>query len=329
MKEGRNRLGSSSLLSLWCAVLVCASGSSIAEDFSARDVYQSAAPSVVIVCAGTEQDAISSGTGFVISSEGLILTNDHVVSAQDGRLASEIMIFLKPEHIVGDMNRDLERAFRAKVVAHSTELDLALLKIEGTSPVGLLPLAFGNSERVEIGAPVAAIGHPHGGGLWALTTGTVSSKHKVGEIDVFQTDAAINPGNSGGPLLDRDARLIGVNTFVVRLSDDGFPLEGINYALRGNLVRDWLLDRDVKVVTTQRVMNGTKPALGEPAGPQVEAPRIFKGPKGESMFGVPDPSFTAEKLRDAAYARTRENASQAFGELDSLEAERDSEIEDF
>ena len=298
----------------------------------------------------------STGTGSIIDERGFVLTNDHVVTTDSGKSSSEIAVFFKPARVTGDMKTDLRNGHRAVVVARSPKLDLALLRVEGGLPSGIQALAFGNSEQIEIGESVAAIGHPGGGGLWTLTTGTVSSARRRGDVDVFQTDAAINPGNSGGPLLDADARLIGLNTFVVRVSDSGLPLVGLNYSLRGNVVRAWLSDHGVQVAMRDRsievasnavprervpaaepadsqpgpVPRPAAPATAEPPRaqsqpPAAEAPQPFEGPDGEQMYGVPDRSFNHDSLKNELYARARKNAADAFDELDEMDMDLDVE----
>jgi S1-C subfamily serine protease len=363
MAGSRRRLDSRALWILAAALLLSAGVEARAGDFSAREVYRSASPSVVMVYARTGPRASTTGTGSIISADGLVLTSGHVVSSQEGKAAQEIAVFFKPAQISGDMKRDLQKGHRAKIAAYSERLDLALLEVEGAPPAGAVPLVFASSERVEIGAPVAAIGHPGGGGLWTLTTGTISSRRKRDDLDVFQTDAAINPGNSGGPLLDAQARLIGVNTFVVRMSDSGLPLEGLNYSLRGDAVRDWLQRHGVAVATTPRAREAAAaraaeppsgPVAVEPTGQQPEvappsagapaptapapdsappggaqAPRAFTGPDGEEMFGVPDRSFSREKLENELYQRARRNAAGAFRELDAQDPDAELDLDDF
>jgi V8-like Glu-specific endopeptidase len=311
-----------------------------------------------MVYARMQQNTSNTGTGSVVAPGGIVLTNAHVVVSPNGSPSREIAVFFKPARITGDMKRDLQKGYRAKIAARSDELDLVLLQVEGAPRDGAPPLIFGNSERVEIGESVAAIGHPGGGGLWTLTTGTVSSARKRGDLDVFQTDAAINPGNSGGPLLDANARLIGVNTFVVRVSDSGMPLEGLNYSLRGHLVRKWLASHGVQVAEGSGSARASAypppraaeppaepappapepappsagrsaPAADEPAPAEPATPRTFSGPQGEEMFGVPDPGFTHERLQNELYARARRNAADAFGELDDTDAEGELDLGDF
>lgn len=363
MPESRRRLAARSLWIPLAGLLLGTGVELRAGEFSAREIYRSASSSVVMVYARTGPRASTTGTGSIVSSNGLVLTSGHVVSSLQGKQAQEIAVFFKPARVSGDMKRDLQEGHRARVVAYSEALDLALLEVEGVPPASAVPLVFASSEQVEVGAPVAAIGHPGGGGLWTLTTGTISSRRKRGDLDVFQTDAAINPGNSGGPLLDAQARLIGVNTFVVRVSDSGLPLEGLNYSLRGDAVRDWLQRHGVEVATAARARQATVrrtaeplsgpaavepdvsqpeaaiPSAGEPAptppAPRAEppggapAPRAFTGPSGEEMFGVPDRSFSREKLEDELYQRARRNAAGAFRELDAEDPDAPLDLDDF
>jgi hypothetical protein len=152
----------------------------------------------------------------------------------------------------------------------------------------------GNSEVVEIGESVAAIGHPGGGGLWTLTTGTISSTRMDGAREVFQTDAAINPGNSGGPLIDGHSHLIGVNTFVRRVNAQGLPLEGLNYSLRSKLARGWLTKQGVAVAVVKRPAAApVTPAPIQQAEPQPHKPQPVVEP-AEPAPSRPEPTVTLE-----------------------------------
>ncbi len=173
-----------------------------AEAFSARQVYKNASNSVVLIFGFEDSGAGSSGTGSILTSDGLVLTNNHVIANGEGSgLYPNIVVYLKPNPISGDNEKDLTTPLLVDVIARDADLDLALLRIKN-APTTLRPIEVGDSEEVDIGEDVAAIGHPGGGGLWTLTTGTVSSKRREQARDIFQTDTAINPGNSGGPLLD-------------------------------------------------------------------------------------------------------------------------------
>jgi V8-like Glu-specific endopeptidase len=308
--------------------LVCVLVTGDAHAFSAADVYRRAASSVVLIFGFEDGGVGSSGSGSLLSREGLILTNDHVISKGDeGRRFSNLVVYFKPNRISGDNARDLIQPYPVEVIARDPQLDLALLRVLDP-PVGLRPMEIGNSEEVEIGEDVAAIGHPAGGGLWTLTTGTISSRRREGARDIFQTDAAINPGNSGGPLLDEHARLVGINTFVRRLNEQGLPLEGLNYSLRSRLALDWLNrqagnrfvavsliagesaettdassgdgqpESSVRSTASEReamrpyAAGESSPARSRPPSPQIERsdprPRQFTAPDGTSMYGVPN-----------------------------------------
>ncbi len=143
----------------------------------------------------------SLGSGFIISADGFIVTNNHVVAEAD-----EIKVKL--------LGRD--KAYDAKIIGRDPETDLALLKIEAGA--NLPVLEFGNSDATRVGEWVMAIGNPFGLGH-TVTAGIVSAKGRhigAGPFDSFlQTDASINPGNSGGPLIDMDGKVVGINTAIV------------------------------------------------------------------------------------------------------------------
>ena len=143
----------------------------------------------------------SLGSGFIISTDGFIVTNNHVVAEAD-----EIKVKL--------LGRD--KAYDAKIIGRDPETDLALLKIEAGA--NLPVLEFGNSDATRVGEWVMAIGNPFGLGH-TVTAGIVSAKGRhigAGPFDSFlQTDASINPGNSGGPLIDMDGKVVGINTAIV------------------------------------------------------------------------------------------------------------------
>jgi len=191
----------------------------------------------------------SGGTGSIIRQDGLVLTNAHVViDEQTGKPYPRLTIYLKPDRVTGDPKADLSRGNKARVVAYSHPLDLALLKLDGAS--GPYPvLEFDDSDRAEIGDRVVAIGHPEQGGLWTLTTGTISAEfdnfNATKGKSVFQTETGLNRGNSGGPLLDTDGRMIGVNTAIARVAPDGQPITSISFSLKSNVAMRWLHDQDV------------------------------------------------------------------------------------
>jgi serine protease Do len=167
-----------------------------------------------------------SGSGFVVSSDGYILTNNHVVEG-----AEQVTVRL--------LDR---REFKAKVIGTDPNTDVAVLKIDAK---GLPPVALGNSEDARVGEWVLAIGNPLGEGLtFTVTSGIVSAKGRAlnglpgrgqGSIqDFIQTDAAINPGNSGGPLVSVRGEVIGINSAIA--SETGF-YSGYGFAIPINLAR--------------------------------------------------------------------------------------------
>ncbi len=245
-----------------------------AEAFSARQVYKNASNSVVLIFGFEDSGAGSSGTGSILTSDGLVLTNNHVIANGEGSgLYPNIVVYLKPNPISGDNEKDLTTPLLVDVIARDADLDLALLRIKN-APTTLRPIEVGDSEEVDIGEDVAAIGHPGGGGLWTLTTGTVSSKRREQARDIFQTDTAINPGNSGGPLLDEYSRLVGINTFVRRVNEQGLPLEGLNYSLRSSLALNWVNQQNVsRIAAVKRsTVAAEAPAPSSPAPVRPAAP---------------------------------------------------------
>ena len=265
------------------------------QAFSPAEIYRNASDSVVLIFGFDDAGRGSSGTGSVLTRDGLVLTNDHVIAnAESGRLFPNLVVYFKPTPITGDNRKDLTEPHLVDVVARDPELDLALLRVKQPPPA-LRPIEVGNSEEIDIGEPVAAIGHPGGGGLWTLTTGTVSSKRQDQARDIFQTDTAINPGNSGGPLLDEHARLIGVNTFVRRTNEQGLPLEGLNYSLRSALALEWVNRQGAtRVAAISRSAADREPsATPSPATPPpTPAPRAEPTPAPRRAESMPEPPAT-------------------------------------
>src|SRR4051812_9494639 len=160
----------------------------------------------------------SLGSGVVVTSEGHIITNNHVVDQVD-----EIEVQLSDG-----------TTKKAKLIGADSVVDLAVLKIDEP---GLKPLKFGDSDSVQAGDFVVAIGNPFGFEE-TVTDGIISSKGRPNRIDGFgdflQTNAAINPGNSGGPLINMRGEIIGVNTAIIWKSGGS---QGIGFAIPSNSVR--------------------------------------------------------------------------------------------
>lgn len=173
------------------------------------------------------------GSGIIVTKDGYILTNNHVVDN-----ASTIKVTLTDG-----------REFNGKVIGRDPKTDVAVVKVEAKD---LPAMAFADSDKIEVGDMVLAVGHPFGIGQ-TVTTGIISAKGRatmgLDYEDFIQTDAAINPGNSGGALVDVEGRLIGMNTAI--LSRNGGN-QGIGFAVPTNLAR-WVME---SLVNSGRVERG-------------------------------------------------------------------------
>ena len=212
--------------------------------FDPRAIYRDEAPGVVTVVSlfgsagldsilggddGGDQGGV--GSGFVVSRNGEIATNAHVVTTGEGdEIERARQVYVE----FADGNQ-----VEAKIVGHDPNADIALLKVD---PKGLTlrPLPLAESDAVQVGTPVAAIGSPFGE-KQSLSVGVVSAIDRaIGSLTEFQiagaiqTDAAINPGNSGGPLVDGSGRVIGVNQQIKSRSGGG---EGVGFAVPADVVR--------------------------------------------------------------------------------------------
>lgn len=200
-------------------------------------LYQTYAPSVVGIVSdsttnvfGQETPIASSGTGFIISEDGYILTNYHVV---ENTKSITVTLYNRME-------------YPAELVGFENEIcDVALLKIDAT---GLTPVVIGDSNAAMIGEEVSTIGNPLGELTFSMTVGHLSAKERAipangTAIGMLQTDAAINSGNSGGPLFDCTGAVIGIVT--AKFSGEtstGASMEGLGFAIPINTVRNMLDD---------------------------------------------------------------------------------------
>jgi serine protease Do len=214
------------------------------QAYTPKEIYQKAGPGVVFIFASKGSSKGSGGTGSIITPEGLIITNAHLFTQKDSPdLLSNIAVFLKPDRVTGDPKTDLAKGYRGEILAYDLPLDLALVKIVNPDKIfTTVPLA--DSEIIDIGEQVYAIGHPEQGGLWSLTQGVISARWRnyggVSGKDLFQTDASINRGNSGGPLLDDQAAMIGINSMIARKAADGLTITDVNFSIRTQVAIDWL-----------------------------------------------------------------------------------------
>ncbi|MSQ15026.1 MAG: PDZ domain-containing protein [Dehalococcoidia bacterium] len=224
------------------------------EDSSIVNVVRDVGPSVVTIVSdlgsrrggatrsGFEETA--SGSGVIVDSRGFIVTNEHVVSGTQGLTVVFADGSRVPARLVG---------------SDAPFTDLAVIKIEGNSKP--IPVQLGDSDALEPGQRVIAIGSALGDFRNTVTQGVVSGLHRTwrgsGTVmeDLIQTDAAINHGNSGGPLVNSLGQVIGITTSVIRTTQDGEPVEGIGFSIPGNTVR---------TVVEQIIQNGkvSRPYLG-------------------------------------------------------------------
>jgi S1-C subfamily serine protease len=195
------------------------------------------------------------GTGFVVSSQGLILTNAHVVVEypdQTNRLpaqqpATKVQVVFKGS---GTKTTTVE----AQVVGVDGSTDVALLKVDPSKVPNLKPLPLGDSSKVQVGEPVVAIGNPLGleftmtSGIVSAVDRTLTSPTRVFIENGIQTDAAINEGNSGGPLIDGSGRVIGINEQIATATTGGTGNIGLGFAVPINAA-----------VASMRQLRNTKP----------------------------------------------------------------------
>lgn len=167
---------------------------------------------------GQSTEVSSSGTGFLISSDGEILTNYHVIQG-----ASRLTVALYSG-----------AAYEARVLGYEAESDIALLKIDAS---GLPTVTLGDSDSLYVGAEVAAVGNPLGELTYSLNVGYISAMNRYvstdgTSIDMMQIDASINPGNSGGPLFDMGGSVVGITTAKYSgTTAMGTSIEGIGFAI--------------------------------------------------------------------------------------------------
>ncbi len=211
----------------------------------------------------------SLGSGFVVNTDGFILTNNHVVE--------------KADEITVTIGRDHE--YKAKVIGTDPKTDLALIKVEPKEK--LETLALGDSDKLEVGEIVVAIGNPFGLSH-TVTQGIVSAKERTigaGPYDNFiQTDASINPGNSGGPLLNLRAEVVGINTAIVASG------QGIGFAIPINVAK--LVADQLK--TKGKVTRGWLGVLIQKVDPDLAKSLNLKDKRGALVSSVQEGSPAAK-----------------------------------
>jgi serine protease Do len=220
----------------------------------------------------------SLGSGVIITSDGTIVTNNHVIEG-----ASDIEVDLSDK-----------REFKAKLIGTDTKTDVAVLKIDATN---LPTLAVGDSSKLQVGDVIFAIGDPFGIGETA-TMGIVSATGRgglgiEGYEDFIQTDAAINPGNSGGAMIDLHGDLIGINTAI--LSGGGGGNQGVGFAIPINMARS-VMDQ---IVGHGKVVRGYLGLFPQDVTPVLAQQFGLSKPGGALVSGLkPDAPAAKAGLRD-------------------------------
>ncbi len=187
----------------------------------------------------TERKASSLGSGFIISENGTVVTNNHVIAGADDILVR-----------VGD------KEYKAKVIGADPYMDIAVLKIETKDQ--FKPVSFGDSDKSRVGDWAVAIGNPFGLG-GTVTAGIISARNRDINLtrydDFIQTDASINQGNSGGPLFNLKGEVIGINTAIIAPGQSGSI--GIGFAIPANAASN-VIDQLIKFGETKRGWLGVR-----------------------------------------------------------------------
>ena len=217
----------------------------------------------------TERKATALGSGFIIDSKGIVVTNNHVIQGA--------------EDIIVSVNGSTE--YKAEVIGRDPYMDLAVLKIK--SEEKFVPVSFGDSDKARIGDWVIAIGNPFGFG-GSVTTGIISSRNRdIGLTrydDFIQTDASINQGNSGGPLFDLNGKVIGINTAIIAPGQSGSI--GIGFAIPSNPASN-VINQLIEYGETKRGWLGVR--IQEVTEEIAEVEKLDK-PKGALVASVSEKS---------------------------------------
>ena len=266
----------------------------------------------------TAEATMGSGSGVIISADGYIVTNNHVVEG-----ASSVYVVLSDGSEI-----------KAEIVGADAQSDLAVLKIDKT---GLAAIPLGDSDKLQVGDPVVAIGNPLGDDELAgtVTHGIISGKNRKISIDgytytVLQTDAAINPGNSGGALVNAKGELVGINN----AKDSG--AEGIGFAIPINvakpvieqLIRDGGIPRPMMGITPFDISEDQADFYNVPVGVAISA-LMENGPAAKAGLREGDiiTEFDGQKVKTLMELRDVMN-KHAVGDTVKVKVYRDQTRED-
>lgn len=236
--------------------------------YTTQYAYKKVATSTIgVVCydKGFSDEPASEGTGIILTEDGYIATNSHVIG--DSRSLYSVQV----------VTHDGEK-YSAKVIGYDSRTDIAVLKIDAEN---LTPAEFCNSEYIEVGQDVIAVGNPGGMGFQnSLTRGVVSALDRElelsSQVSYIQTDAAINPGNSGGPLCNMYGQVIGINT--AKISSSSY--EGMGFAIPSALVKEIADDLIAHGYVNGRVRLGIS---GQAVSPSMM--QYFEIPTGGILVG--------------------------------------------
>ncbi|WP_392398493.1 S1C family serine protease [Corynebacterium lehmanniae] len=299
-----------------------------APEGSVEQVAAAVLPAVVSIEVDTPRGS-AEGSGSIISADGYVLTNHHVIAGAETP-GSEVQVTLN------DGSRH-----SAQFVASDVNTDVGVLKIDDVHDLPVMQ--FGNSDELRVGQEVVAVGSPLGLSA-TVTSGIVSALNRPvrasqggGEsslMDGIQTDAAINPGNSGGPLVDRNGKLIGMNSAIASLSSGGMSQGGqggsigLGFAIPSNFAKR-VADQLIEKGEATQPMLGVRVSVMQGFGGGAVVAGVEPGSPGETAGLKPGDVITRLNDRpiDSADALIAATRSKAFGETVTLQVQREGESE--
>ncbi|HMM05180.1 MAG TPA: trypsin-like peptidase domain-containing protein [Clostridiales bacterium] len=274
--------------------------SSSGEELSVTEINAKVASSVVLIT-GTNMYGSGQGTGMIISDDGYILTNAHVVKD-----FSQLNVTLNDEN---------QTKYEATMVGYDDTTDLAVIKIDAD---GLTPVTFGTSADLEVGESVVVIGNPLGEEFsGSVTTGIVSALNRKVEFDdgqvytYIQTDAAINSGNSGGPLVNMSGQVIGINSAKI----DSSIAEGMGFAIPIDIAVPVINDLIENGYVTNRPYIGIS---GETIDEQYS--KYYSLPQGVHVVSIASgsPAANSDLQVDDIITAINDTAVTSIGELNNI-----------
>jgi len=297
-----------------------------APEGSVEQVAAAVLPAVVSIEVATPRSS-AEGSGSIISADGYVLTNHHVIAGADTP-GSKVQVTL---------NDGSRRS--AQFVASDVNTDVGVLKIDDANDLPVMQ--FGNSDELRVGQEVVAVGSPLGLSA-TVTSGIVSALNRPvrasqggGEsslMDGIQTDAAINPGNSGGPLVDRSGNLIGMNSAIASLSAGGMGQDGqggsigLGFAIPSNFAKR-VAEQLIETGEATQPMLGVRVSVMQGFGGGAVVAGVEPGSPGETAGLKPGDVITRLNDRpiDSADALIAATRSKAFGETVTLQVQREGE----